>query len=196
MRTVLARSDDRRPQPTQRQVSLYPKTKIENGDFRAGNLDGWTSEGDPFAVVLNRDGMPRVTSYTPEKGDAARGRLSQSFRVDPLTKALAFHVYGGDGLVKLTHRQRGTLRMTRGRSGNPPAIEPENVACWNLEEYADEALTIEIVDDVSGPWGFVGAGGFRFLDTPCESVDPRSFLPTGLDRISRAPPPASSRPAR
>jgi hypothetical protein len=187
MRTVLARSDDRRPQMRQRQISLYPKTRLENGDFGSGDLNGWTSEGDPFVVVLNRDSLPRVTSFTPEKGSAARGRLSQSFRVDPLMKALTFDVYGGDGAVKLTHPRRGTLRMTRGRSGNPPALEPESVACWNLEEYAGEDLTIEIVDDVSGPWGFVGAGGFRFLDAPCESVDPQSFF--------RVSPLASSRPA-
>lgn len=176
MRTVLARADDPRPQPSPPRGLGLPRATLVNGNFDTGDLTGWTSEGDPFTVVRNRDGMPRVTSRTPDKSDAARGRLYQSFQVDALTKALTFQIHGGDAVVKLTHPQRGTVRMTRGRSSGPPATEPETIACWNLEQYAGETMTIEIVDDLTGPWGFVGAGGFRFLDQPCDAYATQWFL--------------------
>jgi hypothetical protein len=131
-----------------------PKASLTNGSFEDG-LAGWHATGDAFATFAGSDGRSRVTSFTPEKGDAAIGTLYQDFTVDASTSELAFLIHGGDGRVTLT-RGADVVRSSRARRSN----DVETSVVWNLEEYRGETLRVTIEDALSGPWGFVGAGDF------------------------------------
>lgn len=126
-----------------------------NGDFATGDLTGWQSSGDAFAVFVGPDGAHRVTSSTPAKGDAAMGTLSQTFVIDAATVELSFLIHGGDGRVTL-RRGADIVRSSHARRSN----EIETTVRWNLEEYRGESVTLTLEDDLSGTWGFIGARGF------------------------------------
>lgn len=166
MRTVLAKSNVPRPALPQPKGTGLPRAALVNPDFSNG-LAGWTGAGDDFQTFPGDDGRWRVTTYSSAKREAATGVLYQDFTVDSRTKALRFLVHGGDGVIRL-YRGTDLLRETRGRSGHAPRNTPETVACWNLGAYAGESLRVSIVDFATGPWGFVGATAFEFLDRPCE----------------------------
>jgi hypothetical protein len=165
MRTILAWRNDPRPVAPQRQIPNLPPAHLVNPDFADG-LTGWQGLGDPFVTFRNSNGRWYVTTYTPAKREAATGALFQDFTVDATTKALRFLVHGGDGTVRL-HRGHEIVRESRGRSGHEPRNEPDTVVCWQLDEYAGDTLRVAIFDGKTGPWGFIGVSGFRFLKDPC-----------------------------
>lgn len=164
MRTVLAPRDNQGPQPPPQRGLDLPPARLQNPGFTQG-LAGWQSLGDPFSV-FQRNGRSFVTTFTPQKGDAAMGAIFQDFTVDASTKALRFLVHGGEGTVRL-HRGAEIVRETRGRSGHEPRNDPETRVCWQLEDYAGETLRVAIFDGKTGPWGFIGATDFEFLKSPC-----------------------------
>jgi hypothetical protein len=43
---------------------------------------------------------------------------------------------------------------------------------WNIQEFAGEALRLEIADNATGPWGFIDATNFRLAGGNCEGVRP------------------------
>lgn len=143
-----------------------PPASLTNSDFATGDVQGWQSSGDTFFVYKLNDGQWRVTTYNPDKRENAIGQLFQDFTVDPTTKAIRFWVHGGEGQVKLVWNGR-VVRATRGRSDHEPRNDPETLVCWQLEEYTGDRLRLLIDDNVTGPWGFVGVGGFEFLKSPC-----------------------------
>jgi len=169
MRTILAKGDDPKPQPTPTPGQNLPPAKLTNGDFGGVGectLAGWRSLGDALRIFKGGDGRCRVTTFTVTKGDDATGAIAQEFTVDANTKALRFKVHGGQATVRL-QKDFEVLRETRGRSGHEPTNSPETDVCWDISDYAGEVLTIAIFDDKKGPWGFIGATGFEFLKTPC-----------------------------
>jgi len=91
MRTVLAKRDDRRPQPPPPAGVGLPPAHVDNPKFEQG-LQGWHGLGDTFATFRGDNGRFRRTTFTPEKGAAAMGALFQDFTVHPNTKALRFLV--------------------------------------------------------------------------------------------------------
>jgi hypothetical protein len=153
MRTWLAAPGVDRPR-TARGAGLS-KSKIVNGDFATGDLTGWKTSGDAPAVFVGADGLRRVTTSTPGKGDVAVGTLAQSFVVDETTSELTFSVHGGDGRVTL-RRGGDVVRTSRGRRVN----HVDTPVVWNIEEYRGETLTVVIEDTLTGPWGFIGARSF------------------------------------
>jgi hypothetical protein len=143
-----------------------PPTFLTNRDFTTGDLQGWQSSGDKFSVYRLNDGQWRVTTYSPDKRENAVGQLFQDFTVDETTKAIRFWVHGGEGQAKLIWNGN-VVRATRGRSDHEPRNDPETLVCWPLEEYKGDTLRLLIDDDVNGPWGFIGVGGFEFLKSRC-----------------------------
>jgi len=135
-----------------------PKAALVNGDFAMGNLSGWQSSGDAFALFKDADGHYRVTTYVAPKGDKATGSLWQDFTVDAATSELRFWVHGGHASVKLMGG-KDVLRETRGRDKN----EPEIPVRWHLEALRGQTVRLVIEDQATDVWGFVGARGFELL---------------------------------
>lgn len=137
----------------------FPKAKIVNGDFATGDLTGWLASGDgaTFGVFTGPDGKKRVTTYTTGKGDAAVGTLAQSFVVDATTSSLSFVLHGGDARVVLRHGDE-VVRESRGRHNPSSAETPVK---WTLLAYRGETVTLVIEDNLTAPWGFVGARDFE-----------------------------------
>jgi hypothetical protein len=131
-----------------------PKTTLVNPSFATGDFTGWQVTGDSF-VVFPHNGTNAVTSYTPAKGDATVGRLSQSFVVDATTSELDFKIHGGDGRVTLW-RGNELLRSSRARRNN----DVETEVHWNISNHRGETLRVVIEDDLTSTWGFVGARDF------------------------------------
>ena len=134
-----------------------PPAQLTNGDFAGGSLAGWSSSGGPFFTFQRPDGAWRVTSYGPA-GDATTGELWQDFVVDAGTSALSFRLHGGDAVVEL-RRGDEVVRRSRGRRDN----DSELAVRWRLDHLRGEKLHLVIVDDLTGPWGFIGAGDFQLL---------------------------------
>jgi hypothetical protein len=135
-----------------------PKAALVNGDFSTGDLSGWSASGDTFVVFQGKDAKPRVTTYALPKGDKAMGKLWQDFTVDAATSELRFYIHGGHARVVLLD---GTdvVRTSRGREQN----EPETLVRWHLASLRGRTLRLQIEDDVTDAWGFVGARGFELL---------------------------------
>jgi hypothetical protein len=155
MRTVLGDPSlaDQKPEPGMG----FPKPVIDNGVFASGTLDGWSASGDPFGTFVDDEGQTWMTTFSEAEGDDATGSLWQDFTVDAATSELVFRVHGGGGpRVELVDGE-DVVRVTRGRNQNAPAIEVH----WQLREYRGKTVRLRIVDDQTGPWGFIGATGFE-----------------------------------
>jgi hypothetical protein len=133
-----------------------PKAALVNGDFATGDLTGWSQSGDPFVVFQGKDAKPRVTTFVQPKGDKAMGKLWQDFTVDATTSELRFYIHGGHARVVLLDGA-DVVRASRGLDQN----EPETLVRWHLESLRGRALRLQIEDDVTDAWGFVGARGFE-----------------------------------
>ncbi len=132
---------------------------LVNGDFSSGDTSGWTQSGGPFAVFVGSDGRQRVTTYGPS-GDATVGQLYQDVLVDSSTTALAFRIHGGGAQVKLVWNRTGeTVRAVHGRNENDSDLP----VCWDLRDFAGESVRVLIDDELTSPWGFIGAGFFQLI---------------------------------
>ncbi|MFN0059904.1 MAG: hypothetical protein ACKVX7_15710 [Planctomycetota bacterium] len=131
---------------------------LKNGDFTQG-LDGWIAEdgADQFLVYGGR-GAGRLSSFG-KKGDDNVGRLYQCFLVPDDALELRFFVHGGYDpgqlAIELWDGPRAHRRMT-GRCDNLP-FEVR----WELTSLRGRIATLAIVDNLTTPWGFIGAHGFE-----------------------------------
>jgi len=124
MRSVLiepSAGDVAAPEPG----SELPPARLQNAAFEAG-LAGWNVDGDRFAA-FDDNGVPSVTSFTPEQGDAAKGRMWQELRIDARSSRLSFQVHGGHASVSLYVDGR-RVRRTRGRDTNDVRLS----VVWDL----------------------------------------------------------------
>ncbi|HUS64053.1 MAG TPA: DUF4185 domain-containing protein [Kofleriaceae bacterium] len=151
MRTVLVEEGATVPPPDD---GVVTPIELANGDFADGTTKGWSSSGDPFAVFQRDDGAYGVTTFAAG-GDATTGTLWQDFTVQGNATLLTFRLHGGDARVEL-RRGGEVVRRSHGRRDN----DAELLVRWNLDEYRGETLRLVVVDDLTGPWGFVGARGF------------------------------------
>lgn len=129
-----------------------------NGDFGAGDLAGWTVEGDGFYLMKDGEGGYRLTSRWTEAGDGkgAEGRVWQEFRVDPDATHLSFQIFEGQGAVKLL-KDGEVLRRTFG----PGASKGGMRARWNLTPLRGELLRLIIEDKYLDMRGFITLDGFK-----------------------------------
>ena len=137
---------------------------IKNGDFSSG-LNGWEAEdgGANFLVFKWKSGkFMALSTYGPGAGrrEAITGRLFQKSTIPQDADKLEFFVHGGKGpalYIALTHKDRTHFRVT-GRSDNSRFR-----VAWDISPLRGEIVTLEIVDRSTGPWGFIGADGFRII---------------------------------
>lgn len=133
---------------------------LTNGLFRAG-LDGWQQEGgaSSFRTVPQEDEIS-LTTYGKNK-EADTGRLYQCFQVPKDASELRFFLRGGADFqrtyVALWHGERERRRMTARESNVSFQVR------WDLKPLRGQVVTLEIVDESTGPWGFIGVDGFTLL---------------------------------
>lgn len=154
LRSKLARPGTTRTPSMPRPPPASRGRAIVNLDFADMTLDGWTSEGDAFALARRSDGKMELTTYVKPRGDVIRGRLYQEFRVPLSASILRGFVKGGTESVRLM-RGDEVLRESRGPRTNDREVELR----WTLDPYRGEDLRLEVLDDSTAPWGFVTVRG-------------------------------------
>jgi hypothetical protein len=150
--------------PEQQEAAEATRTgrRLTNGDFTQG-LAGWKAEGGAkaFRTFPRAAGGMALTTYGAGKEDDT-GRLYQCFVVPQTAAALRFFLHGGcdpDRLhVALWQGDRLRRRMTARDDNDPFEVR------WDVAPLRGDTVTLEVVDDRAGPWGFIGAHGFALLD--------------------------------
>jgi hypothetical protein len=110
-----------------------------------------------FGVFALGDNMA-VTSFGLRK-DAETGRLSQTFTVPKTARTLRFFVHGGcdpASLYVALGRGNTLLGRVTGKNDNTP-FEVR----WDITSARGATVTLEVVDQNQGPWGFITVHGFR-----------------------------------
>ena len=133
---------------------------IANTDFRAG-MDGWILEGGASGFRLFDLGNDRAITTFGEKKDADSGRMFQCFKVSATARELTFQLHGGASLkthVALWRGERLWRRMSA-RDDNTAFR-----ASWDVSKLRGQVVTLEIVDESSSPWGFIGVHGITILN--------------------------------
>jgi len=130
---------------------------LVNGDFAVG-LDGWRLKGG--ARSFRRFGQGDDVSLTTfgSHGDADTGRLSQCFQVPSDADELRFTLHGGSDArktyVALWHGENLWRWMTARNDNTPFQVR------WDVSPLRGEVVTLEVVDESTEPWGFLGVQGF------------------------------------
>ncbi len=130
---------------------------LVNGDFTAG-LDGWKPKGGArsFRRFGGVGGMGLTTFGS--NGDADTGRLSQCFQVPSDADELRFNLSGGSDArrthVALWHGAILWRWMTARNDNTPFQVR------WDVSRLRGEVVTLEIVDESTNPWGFIGVQEF------------------------------------
>jgi len=157
LRTVLAEPGYEAEAPV-RGAPAAPKA-LQNADFAAGSLNGWTAEGEAFYVF--QDGLNAnkwtVSTYTQGRRSALRGKLWQEFTIGPDDTTLTFQVHGGRSASVTLSEGTDVLRRTTGRNTNDGRIE----VSWNLELLRGKRVRLQIEDNATDTWGFIGTSGFK-----------------------------------
>jgi hypothetical protein len=133
---------------------------LTNGNFTAG-LDGWQAEGGAKAFRTFTQGTETTLTTFGKNKDADTGRLYQCFQVPADATALRFSLHGGSDArttyVALWHRDRLYRRMTARNDNTPFRVR------WNVVPLRGKVVTLEIVDNSTFPWGFIGVQGFAVV---------------------------------
>jgi hypothetical protein len=141
------------------QAAAAAKTSrtLRNGDFLAG-LDGWQIErgaGSFRTIPVGKE--TALTTCGPGK-ETDTGRIYQCFQVPHEASELAFFLHGGSDsqrvYVALWQGIRLCRRMTARDSNTPFEVR------WDVRPLRGQVVTLEIVDESTEPWGFLGAHGF------------------------------------
>lgn len=179
----------RPPEPPARE----PRPDVVFDDFERPAYDGWTVSGTAFGEgPIERARVPSyqgdvgglgsrvVNSHATAPGgdvgekDAAVGKLaSREFPIE--RDHIRFFVGGG------AHERRTCVRLlvegkevlsASGANDNRMRLQSFDVRPW-----AGKKARIEIVDEVTGPWGNVGADHIVFSDRPAEPEIPLEERP-------------------
>jgi hypothetical protein len=130
---------------------------LTNGNFADG-LDGWQAEGGAGGFRTFARGRVMALTTCGKNKEADTGRLYQCFKVPADATQLRFALHGGansqETYVALWEGRRLHRRMT-GRNDNTPFV-----VAWDLVPLRGKVVTLEIVDESKGPWGFIGIEGF------------------------------------
>lgn len=163
--------------------------KALNLDFEKGNLDDWKAEGTAFAgqpirgdtVSKRRNDMKSghqgefwIGGYEPRGnnpgGDQPIGTLTSAPFVVTHPYA-AFLFAGGDHeniRVEVVHSDSGKIiYKTSGQN-----VENLRQHVVDLKPYANQAIYIRLVDQVSGGWGHVNFDNFRFFSSQPGPITP------------------------
>jgi hypothetical protein len=135
--------------------------RLTNGDFRA-DLEGWRIEGGAESFRTVTCGKESGLTTFGKNREADTGRLYQCFKVPGNATTLRFSLHGGADArktyVALWHGDRLYRKMT-GRNDNTPFRVQ-----WDVRPLRGEVVTLEIVDESTAAWGFIGVQGLVLVD--------------------------------
>lgn len=143
---------------------------LTNGDLK--DLSGWTRDAGAmkfrsFATTGQQTAL--TTAGTPI--DESTGRIYQCFKVPADATELRFFLHGGAD-IQCTYvalwNGKDEVRRAAGRNDNAPF----HVA-WNIESLRGRVVTLEIIDQSTSPWGFIGVHGFEVLTQQTTAASPR-----------------------
>jgi|GEM_PF-5939591 len=167
--------------PTMREVSeeeaeliaAAEKTSrpLTNGNFESA-ISGWTLEdgADQFGYMALGGQHPSLVTGSSQR-ESKTGRLYQCFKVPMDATELRFSPHGGaDSQATYVALWNGPqhFRRTAGRNDHIPV----DVA-WNIESLRGQVVTLEVVDQSTAPWGFIGVHGFELLTQQAAAASPR-----------------------
>jgi quinoprotein glucose dehydrogenase len=154
-------------------ASLPAATRIFQ-TFEGDGFDAWKTEGAAFGlapVTGKSDDMPApFTNYSDESlassthgGEAAKGTLtSPEFDIDE--PYIIFLIAGGDQPGK-TAVQLVIDGKVVGESVGKRGLRCER-DYWDVTEFKGRKATIRLMDDETGPWGFIGVDHIVFSNSP------------------------------
>ena len=140
--------------------AMTTRRQLTNGTFSDG-VAAWEGEDGAGLFRIYRSNSENALTTFGMNGDADRGRLYQCFQVPANAADLKFMLSGGADTAKLYvalwDGPRLIRRMTARNENTPFRVS------WNVEKLRNSFVTLEIVDDKTGPWGFIAAEGFAFV---------------------------------
>jgi hypothetical protein len=133
---------------------------LTNGDFRGG-LAGWQAEGGAKAFRTFAQGKETALTTFGANKDADTGRLYQCFKVPATATELRFALHGGADArklyVALWHGSRLWRKMTARNENTPFRVR------WDVKPLRGDVVTLEVVDQSTAVWGFIGVQGFALV---------------------------------
>jgi hypothetical protein len=140
----------------ERDVAQTGRT-LAYGDFAAG-LEGWRLEGGARSFRTFGQGDNVCLTTFGAHGDADTGRLWQCFRVPADAEDLRFTMHGGSDArktyVTLWDGEKQWRWMTARNDNTPFQVR------WDVSPLRGKVVTLEVVDESTKPWGFIGVQGF------------------------------------
>lgn len=158
------------PMPKSGEVVRKP---ILLADFEGDSYAGWFVDGEAFGTRPARGTLPnqqRVSGYQGQglvnsylNGDGPRGRLT-SPAIEITRRFINFMIGGGN------HPDETCINLLIGdkvvRTATGHNEELLRWKSWDVQEFAGQVGTIEIVDAHSGGWGHVNIDQIELADEP------------------------------
>jgi HEAT repeat protein len=142
---------------------------LTNGNFQHG-LEGWIVEGGASSFGTFPRGEGRALTTFGEHQDADTGRLFQCFRVPEDASKLTFKLHGGANRKKTwvaLWRKNDRHGQVAARNDNTPFQTH-----FLLTPLRGEVVTLEIVDNNTDGWGFIGVEDFHIEQTNGTTAQP------------------------
>lgn len=159
-------------------------------DFEAKTYEGWTIRGTAFGERPSHGteaGQQQVTGFaghglvnTFQGGDGPQGAAtSRTFTID--RRFIGFLIGGGNDKEKTCINLKIDGKVVRTATGeNREVLEPVS---WDVADLKGKQAVIEIIDELSGPWGHINIDRILLSDVP-----PEMFLSqdTALESAAKA----------
>jgi hypothetical protein len=144
-------------------------------DFESGALPGWTTTGNAFETWPSRGHGPGqgeiagaegefVNSYHPKLANSATGTLrSAPFKLEG--DLLVFRMAGGEDPVNLHASLWVDGQLVFKATAHDNDAMGRRV--WNIEPYRGKNAVFELVDQATGPWGYIAVDDIvQWVRTP------------------------------
>lgn len=156
-------------------------------DFEKADYGAWHTEGEAFGPGPAEGTLPdqmRVYGFSGKRlvnsyygGDGATGTLtSPPFKVE--RPYINFQIGGGghgsNTSVALLLDGK-TVRVSSGPNTEPGGREELKWTHWEVSEFMDKEVQIQITDQQAGTWGHINADHFVQSDAPCVSEKTRTI---------------------
>lgn len=159
--------------------------------------ENWEKTSEDFFRYVKVEDEVRFTSFAANKANDMGIALFR-FVPGPSAEALEFTVYGGNGKIFLIE-DHGTLALDgttdiveAGRmlaaseygrvletASGPRDTSDGNRVRWNLVPRRGKPLIIAVVDDLTGPWGFIGLSPINIVAPGSAATDDRPATVAG-----------------
>jgi len=154
---------------------------LTNGTFAKG-FEGWTIEGEDAAIRLFDRGDKQAVTTFGNRREKNTSRLYQCFEVPDDAVRLIFKVHGGGDLsktyVSLWHKNSLHERVTSTYNNTPRERH------FSLTSLRGAVVTLEVVDESTDPFGFIGVEDFRIV-VASETSNPQDQLKALTDLGAR-----------